>query len=63
LRIVCGYGVGVVGCVTGLALSVNGDLPAGAVIVWSLAMSALIFAWLVWPMIRNRDKQVEINFE
>jgi len=63
LRIVCGYGVGVVGCLAGLVLSVNGDLPAGAVIVWSLAISALIFAWLVWPMIRNRDKQVEINFE
>ena len=63
LRIVCGYSVGVVGGLAGLILSVNDDLPAGAVIVWSLAISALIFAWLVWPMIRNRDKQVEINFE
>jgi ABC-type Mn2+/Zn2+ transport system permease subunit len=63
LRIVCGYGVGVVGCLAGLVLSVNGDLPAGAVIVWSLAISALIFAWLVWPMMCRRDKQVEINFE
>jgi zinc/manganese transport system permease protein len=63
LRIVCGYSVGVVGCLAGLILSVNDDLPAGAVIVWSLAISALIFAWLVWPIIRNRDKQVEINFE
>lgn len=63
LRIVCGYGIGIVGCLAGLVLSVSGDLPAGAVIVWSLALSAVVFAWLVWPMIRHRDKQAEMNFE
>ena len=63
MRVVCGYGVGVVGCLAGLILSVSGDLPAGAVIVWSLAVSALIFAWLVWPMIRHRDSQSEMNLE
>jgi len=63
MRVVCGYGVGVVGCLAGLILSVSGDLPAGAVIVWSLAVSALIFAWLVWPMLRHRDSQSEMNLE
>ena len=59
LRIFCGYGVGVVGCLAGLVLSVSADLPAGAIIVWSLAVSALIFAWLVWPLIRHIDKPVD----
>ena len=63
MRVVCGYGVGVVGCLAGLILSVSGDLPAGAVIVWSLAVSALIFAWLVWPMIRHKNSQSEMNLE
>lgn len=57
LRILCGYGVGIVGCLTGLMLSLNADLPAGGVIVWSLAVSALLFAWLVWPLIRHKDSQ------
>lgn len=56
LRIFCGYAVGVIGCLGGLVLSVSADLPAGAVIVWSLAIAALIFAWLVWPMIRRIDR-------
>lgn len=55
LRILCGYGVGVAGCLAGLALSVSADLPAGAVIVWCLAVFALLFAWLAWPMIRRPD--------
>ncbi len=62
-RIVCGYGVGGAGCLAGLVLSVKADLPAGAVIVWSLAMSALIFAWAVWPMIRHQNENVETNIE
>jgi hypothetical protein len=32
------------------------DLPAGAIVVWSLAVSALIFSWLIWPLIRRVDK-------
>jgi zinc/manganese transport system permease protein len=63
IRIACGYGVGIVGSLAGLVFSVTGDLPAGAVIVWSLAISALIFAWLVWPMIRHKDENVEMNVE
>lgn len=63
IRVICGYGVGSVGCLGGLVLSVGGDLPAGAVIVWSLAISALIFAWLLWPMIRQTDEKVEATVD
>ena len=63
MQIACGYGVGIVGCLAGLVFSVTGDLPAGAVIVWSLAISALIFAWLVWPMIRHKDETMEMTVE
>jgi len=55
LRIVCGYGIGIVGCLAGLVLSVSADLPAGAIVVWSLAITALIFAWLVWPLLRRKN--------
>jgi zinc/manganese transport system permease protein len=63
MRIICGYGVGIVGCLVGLILSLGGDLPAGGIIVWSLAISAIIFSWLVWPMIRHRDENVETDLE
>jgi zinc/manganese transport system permease protein len=55
LRIACGYGVGVVGCLAGLVLSVSADLPAGAIVVWSLAITALAFAWLVAPLLGSRQ--------
>lgn len=55
LRIICGYGVGVAGCLGGLLVSVSADLPAGAVIVWCLAAASLLFAWLLWPMLRHGD--------
>lgn len=54
LRIICGYAVGIVGCLAGLVLSVSADLPAGAIVVWSLAMTALLFTWLLSPMFRKR---------
>jgi len=57
LRLFCGYTVGTVGCLAGLVLSVGADLPAGAIVVWSLAAAALIFAWLVWPLIRDVERQ------
>jgi zinc/manganese transport system permease protein len=57
LRILCGYQVGIVGSLAGLVLSVTLDYPAGAVIVWSLAVLALVFAWSVWPLIRHKDSQ------
>jgi zinc/manganese transport system permease protein len=43
-RVLIGYSVGVAGCLSGLVISVMADLPAGAVIVWSLATIALILA-------------------
>jgi zinc/manganese transport system permease protein len=54
LRILCGYGVGIAGCIAGLVLSVTADLPAGAVIVWCLAIAALLFALFVRPFVANR---------
>ena len=45
-RIFSGYGVGIAGSLAGLLLSVSADLPAGAVVVWALALFALLFAWL-----------------
>jgi zinc/manganese transport system permease protein len=50
-RILCGYGVGIVGSLAGLILSVTADLPAGAVIVWCLAITALLFAYFARPLI------------
>ena len=58
LRIASGYAVGVVGCLTGLILSVSADLPAGAVIVWCLAAFAVAFAWAIWPFIRHTDVEL-----
>jgi len=55
LRIACGWGLGAVACLAGLVLSVAADLPAGAVIVWSLAVVAIVFAWLVRPLLKQRD--------
>ncbi len=54
-RIFCGYAVGIVGSFAGLVLSVSADLPAGAVIVWSLAICAVIFARALWPLIQHKD--------
>jgi len=54
LRIFCGYGVGIVGCLAGLVLSVTLDLPAGAIMVWCLAVTAFGFAWLIAPVLRRR---------
>jgi len=54
LRVLCGYLVGIAGCLAGLILSVTFDLPAGAVIVWCLAIVAVGFARLLWPLIRRQ---------
>ena len=56
VRIACGYGVGLLGCLSGLILSVGADMPAGAVIVWCLAASSLLFAWLVRRPSKHSDK-------
>lgn len=41
------YGVGAAGYLVGLLLSIMTDLPATPLIVWMLAIVALIVAWLV----------------
>ena len=56
LRVFCGYAVGIVGCLAGLVLSVSADLPAGAIAVWSLAITALIFAWLISPFLTKKNQ-------
>ncbi|WP_445773323.1 metal ABC transporter permease [Shewanella sp.] len=46
-KLVWAYVVGIVGYVTGLLLSANYDLPSGAAIVATLAISALVFRQLL----------------
>lgn len=53
VRIVFGYIVGMLGCLAGLFVSVAADLPAGAVIVWCLAIVAVIFARYVVPSVSS----------
>ena len=49
-RLALAYGIGALGYVAGLVLSVVWDLPAGPVIAWSLALLALpAFAWPAAP--------------
>lgn len=43
-RVAFGYAVGILGCLFGLLISVIADLPAGAVIVWCLAIVAVLMA-------------------
>ena len=59
LRVLCGYAVGVAGCLAGLLISVSLDLPAGAVIVWCLAVAALLLGWLLAPAIAGNQRPVE----
>jgi zinc/manganese transport system permease protein len=53
LRIFYGYVVGMIGCLLGLVISVAADLPAGAIIVWCLAITAIVFARLVRPSVSS----------
>jgi zinc/manganese transport system permease protein len=55
-RVICGYAVGMVGCFVGLVLSVGWDLPAGAIVVWSLAVASLVFAWLISPFLTKKNQ-------
>ena len=43
-RLISAYAIGAFGCLAGLLLSVSSDLPAGAVMVWCLALTAVCFA-------------------
>ncbi|MFQ5982354.1 MAG: metal ABC transporter permease [Woeseiaceae bacterium] len=51
IRLGCAYSVGIIGYLAGLVLSMRLDMPAGAVIVWCLAAIAIVFAWLIQPLI------------
>ena len=48
-----GYIIGVLGYLVGLMMAAILDLPAGAMIVYSLAITALIFIWLFKAIIRK----------
>jgi zinc/manganese transport system permease protein len=43
-RLATGYAIGIVGYATGLIASTVTDLPSGPVIVWCLAITAILFA-------------------
>ncbi len=44
-QLIVGYSVGVLGYAIGLTLSAVFDLPSGAVVVWTLALSGILLAW------------------
>lgn len=48
-RLWLGYGLGIGGYALGLLLSALYDLPSGAVIVWTLALLAIVLAWRAKP--------------
>ncbi|NIL92984.1 MAG: metal ABC transporter permease [Woeseiaceae bacterium] len=56
VRVAWGYAVGMVGCLAGLFVSVTADLPAGAVIVWCLAIAAILFGKFVSPMLSSDER-------
>ena len=58
IRLACAYGIGIIGYFSGLLLSSRLDMPAGAIIVWCLAVVAILFAWFVQPTIRMRSGQI-----
>ncbi|MBP8927025.1 MAG: metal ABC transporter permease [Pseudomonadales bacterium] len=45
-RLAAGYGVGIAGYGSGLVLSTLFDLPSGALIVWCIALCAILCFWL-----------------
>jgi zinc/manganese transport system permease protein len=53
-QLTVGYGVGVLGYVLGLALSAIFDLPSGAVVVWTLAICGVVFAWVGSLTVKRR---------
>jgi zinc/manganese transport system permease protein len=55
-RLLCGYSVGIIGAAAGLFLSSRWDLPAGAVIVWCLAVAAVLFGQLLQPRVVGTER-------
>ena len=56
-QLAVGYGVGITGYVGGLSASALFDLPSGAVVVWVLALVALVVAWLAPRLNRMAHKK------
>ena len=52
--LLCGYFVGTTGYAAGLLISALYDWPAGPVIVWSLALTALVFSLLTHPVTHRK---------
>lgn len=50
VRVLSGYAVGSVGCLAGLVVTISLDVPAGAVMVISLVLVAVLYAWLLRPL-------------
>jgi len=44
-QLAAGWGVGLLGYVAGIGLSMKFDYPTGALIVWSMAVIAIVAAW------------------
>jgi zinc/manganese transport system permease protein len=53
-RLIVAYSIGAAGYAFGLALSALLDLPSGAVIVWTLALCAVLWAFAARPGPRDR---------
>src|ERR1700757_1542627 len=60
-RFIAGYGVGAVGYALGLALSALLDLPSGAVIVWVLAVAAVLFTVLKGRWVKAAPSAVRVH--
>ena len=52
-RLASGYAIGFVGCLLGLLVSTWWDLPSGAVIVISLLVVGILFAWSLQPKLET----------
>src|ERR1700760_277492 len=60
-RYVGGFVVGTIGYALGLALSALLDLPSGAVIVWVLAVTAVVFAFTKGRWIKVAPSSVRVH--
>lgn len=59
--LLAGWGIGIVGYASGLALSALFDLPSGAIIVCALAMVAILFAAIFMPLLRSGRERLGLK--
>jgi zinc/manganese transport system permease protein len=59
--LLAGWGIGIVGYASGLALSALFDLPSGAIIVCALAMVAILFAAVFMPLLRSGGERLGLK--